>query len=87
MTVASLVLVGPGLPAAVAPVLKSHEQAIQKLQQPAAPVAQAAVTFAGLPPPGDWPNTAIIVTDKACLAISVLQNGAYVWLRADGSAL
>lgn len=83
----SLIPVGPGVPPTVAPVLKSHEDAIRQIQQPGSPTQFALLAFSELPPAADWPNSAILVTDKGCLAISVAQGASYAWLRADGSAL
>lgn len=81
----SLPPVPPGIPGAA--VTKAHQDAIVQLQSPQSPTREAALDFADLPPAANWKNCRVIVSDKACLAISVPQGAGYAWVRADGSAL
>lgn len=84
----SLTPVGPGLPTAVAQVLKSHEDAIRALQQPGYPTALHHIdTKANLPTASDWPACVAICDEINSIVVSTLVAGSYAWLRADGSAL
>lgn len=87
---AQLIPVGPGIPAGVAAVLKSHQDAITALRQPGQPttfghIALKASLTADLA--AQWPSCAIICDEINSLCVSTLVAGAYAWLRADGSAI
>lgn len=75
----SLIPVGPGLPPAVASVVKSHQDAIRSLQAPGAPTALLTTTIAGLPDPTTARTHIAIVSDIPALAFS---DGTH-WYRAD----
>jgi hypothetical protein len=75
--------VGPGLPEAVRAVLKSFQDALSGLLQPAAPTPLFAVAQAGLPPAATYPQTLVLVTDLNILAHS---DGVH-WIRQDTGAV
>lgn len=78
----ALVPVGPGVPASVAAILKSHESAILQLREPAAPTRVYALAAADLPPAADWPEHVVWVSDIPTLA----QSDGTNWIRADTGA-
>lgn len=82
---------GPGVPEALRSVLQDYFEAISQLQNPGAPVQLPVIaTEADLlsqAPAASYPNTAIVVTDLNCIAVSTNVAGTWTWLRADGSAL
>lgn len=86
-------LIPPGgnLPLDALACLQSLYDAIQELQNPGAPVQLPEIdTSANLllqAPAASYPNCAIMVTDKNCIAVSTNVAGTWTWLRADGSAL
>lgn len=68
-------------------VLQGYFEALQQLQNPQAPTQLAEVALeADLPPAADWPNSAIVVTEHNCIAVSTDVAGTWTWLRADGGA-
>jgi hypothetical protein len=77
-----LVPVGPGIPAEVSPVLRSHEDALRALQYPQAPGPMYAVDSADLPPAASWQYHMVLVTD---LDIPAHSNGTD-WIRSDTGA-
>jgi hypothetical protein len=87
----NLIPVGPDVPQAIQPLLQSHADAIAQLQQPGAPAPVFVIdTSANLllqAPAAAYPNCIAQVTDKSCIAHSVLVGGTWTWLRADGTAL
>jgi hypothetical protein len=83
-----MLIVGPEVPAALQPLMKSIIDALLQLQAPGAPVRLAAVAAAtDLPAADDWPNCAVIVTAINSVALSTLSGSTWAWTRADGSAL
>lgn len=90
MTV-SLVPVGPGVDASISATLQSLLDAVQQLQQPDGPSVLPKIATAALllsqAPAASYPDCAIQVVDKHCIALSTLVSGTWTWLRADGSSL
>jgi hypothetical protein len=86
-----LVPVGPGIPAGLAAILKSHEDALRSLMQPGSPVKLPHIdTKAHLlaqAPPANWPECGIVCDEINALCVSTQVAGTWTWLRADGSAL
>lgn len=81
-------LVPPGPGANTGAVLQSFYDAISDLQNPGQPVTFAHVALkANLPHADQWPDCGIVCDEINSLVISTKVTGAYVWLRADGSAL
>lgn len=79
---------GPGIPEALRPILQGYYEALTQLQNPGAPVQLPEVALeADLPAAADHPNTAIVVTEHNCIAVSTDVTGTWTWLRADGTAL
>jgi hypothetical protein len=82
---------GPDIPAALRSVLQDYYEALSQLQNPGAPVQLPVIaTEADLlaqAPAASYPNTAIVVTEHNCIAISTNVAGTWTWLRADGTAL
>ena len=75
--------IGPGVPAALRPVLTSMQDAIRALQIPAAPQPVFAVAQAGLPPAASYPNSVALVSDLNILAHC---DGTH-WRREDTGAV
>ena len=83
-----MLALGPDIPAALQPTLKSIIDAIREMQEPGRPVRVPFVALASdLPPADKWPDHMIEVREKQCLAVSTLSGSTWVWLRSDGSAL
>lgn len=72
-------------------VLQGYYEAISQLQNPESPVQLPVIdTAANLllrAPAADYPNAAITVTDRNCIALSTNVAGTWTWLRADGTSL
>lgn len=87
----SLIPVGPGVDQRISGILQAFYDAITELQNPGSPVQlpeiDTATNLLLKAPAVDWPNAAIIVTDKNAIAVSTNVAGTWTWLRADGSAL
>ena len=83
--------VGPGVPAELREVLLSHETVLRALVNPGAPVQLPVIATAAdlvsTAPAESYPNCAIVVTDKNCIAVATDVAGTWTWLRADGTAL
>ena len=86
-----LVPVGPGLPAPLLAVLKSHEDALRELQQPTQPSPlwshATAATLEATAPAANYPECACLVLDINSIAVSTKVAGSYSWRRGDGTAL
>ena len=78
-----MLIVGPEIPAEMRPFAMSVIEAIRALQVPRSPVPVFASVAAELPPPADWPNCVVRVSDVNVLAVS---NGA-AWIRQDSGAV
>lgn len=82
---------GPDVPTELQELMQSWYAALQELQNPGAPVQLPEIDTAAnllLKAPADrYPNCAIVVTDKTCIAVSTDVAGTWTWLRADGNAL
>lgn len=78
-----LLPLGPGVPEALRPVLKSFHDALAALVAPAAPTPLFAIAAAALPPAGEHPHTLVLVTDLNILAHS---DGDH-WIRQDTGAV
>jgi hypothetical protein len=89
--VSELIPVGPGVPQAVAAILKSHEDAIRELQNPTQPrplwVHPTAATLEATAPAANFPGQHAIADDINSVVVSTPVAGSYAWRRADGSAL
>jgi trimethylamine:corrinoid methyltransferase-like protein len=72
-------------------VLQGYYEALTQLQNPGAPVQfgviDTAANLLAQAPAANYPNAAIVVTDKNCIAVSTNVAGTWTWLRADGTAL
>lgn len=84
----------PQLPAGQADLqafLTSVYETLQGLANPAAPVQlpeiETAADLLAQAPAESWPNSAIIVREHNCIAVSTNVAGTWTWRRADGSAL
>lgn len=75
--------IGPAVPAALRPLLKSICDAIADLQTPAEPKPVFAANQAGLPPAANYPNCVVLVSDLETLAHS---DGVH-WIRQDTGAV
>jgi len=75
--------IGPGVPEALRPAMKSFADALAALMAPGAPTALYAVDSADLPLAADHPRTLLIVTDLNILAHSDGSN----WIRQDTGAV
>ena len=75
--------VGSGLPDGVRAALRSLQDGLLTLLQPAAPTPVFAVAQTGLPPPAEHPHTVVLVTDLNILAHS---DGSH-WIRQDTGAV
>lgn len=81
-------LVAPqAVPDVFKPFFEDLVREIELLKTPMGPTKLYATTFARLPPADDWPEMALIVTDKASIAVSTFNGTSWAWTRADGSAL
>jgi hypothetical protein len=76
-------VVGPGVPEGLRPLLKSLCDAVADLQTPAEPKPISATVQAGLPPAGRYPNCVVLVSDLETLAHS---DGVH-WIRQDTGAV
>lgn len=87
---AGLIPPGPGITGPAQSVLQSFYDALSSLLNPGAPTQFAHVaTKAALIrlDPAANPGGVLICDEINCLVHSTKVSGAYVWLRADGSAL
>jgi hypothetical protein len=75
--------VGPGIPAALHPILTSIQDAIRALQTPGAPQPVFAVAQAGLPPAAGYASCVVLVSDLNILAHC---DGTH-WRREDTGAV
>lgn len=71
--------IGPGIPDALRPVLKSIHDAVADLITPAEPKPVCTVTQAKLPPAAAYPRCVALVSDLNILAHS---DGLH-WIRQD----
>lgn len=64
------------------PFYQAVVDAITQLQRPGQPLLVCALAAADLPPPADWPNGVLKVSDLNILAVS---DGS-AWIRQDTGA-
>lgn len=82
-----MLFVGPDVPAALQPLLKTVVDAINELREPGRPIPLASTTSDRLPPASKHPRCVIEVADKNCVALSTRTESGWEWRRADGGAL
>jgi len=69
--------------------MQDTAEAIRLLQTPQGPsklYALSSTDLVGMPAE-DYPESAVLVTDKKAIAVSTLNAGAWAWTRADGTVI